>query len=402
MIVLVSAGGKAQTVNKGALFIVPGSTMSIVGALHNTATGDLVNDGELYVYSNYQNDGMVSFMSDKNGSILFAGSANQKIEGTGISEFQNVIFNNASPQPAIELHSEISINGNANFSRGIIDNDSFGGMVTFERMATQANASNESHVDGKIHKKGDIAFRFPVGHKGEHREAGIEALEDALGGFTYRYMYENSDALFPHSSKWNAIEMINDQEYWIFEKVTGIGDAVITLSWDEDTTTPGHIVTNPDDIHIVGWDVTQNLWVDKGGVVDRTNRTVTTPVAVSGSSIFTLARVLDVLPCKDLVIYNAVSPNGDGMNDYFRIDGMDSCTDGSNSVQIFNRWGVKVFETDNYGVNGNVFAGYSDGRMTIGKKILPSGTYFYVINFNYKGTGNTNNRQTKSGYLYLN
>lgn len=402
MIVLVSTASTAQTVNTGELFIIPGSTMSTVGALHNMATGDLVNDGLLYIYNDYQNDGMVSFMPGNNGSILFAGAANQKIEGAGISEFQNVVFNNAGPQPAIELHNEISINGNANFSRGIIDNDSFGGMVTFERMATIANASKDSHVDGRVKKNGDLAFRFPVGHKGEHREAGIEALSDVMGGFTWRFLHENSDNLYPHSSKSNEIEIISDREYWVFEKVSGTADAIITLSWDEDSTTPGHIITNPDDIHVVGWDIASNTWVDKGGVVDKTNKTVTTPVAVSGSNIFTLAKVLNALPCKDLVIYNAVSPNGDGMNDYFRIDGLDSCTNGSNSVQIFNRWGVKVFETDNYGVNGNVFAGYSDGRTTIGNTLLPSGTYFYIINFNYQGTGNTNNRQTKSGYLYLN
>jgi len=50
--------------------------------------------------------------------------------------------------------------------------------------------------------------------------------------------------------------------------------------------------------------------------------------------------------------------------------------------------GVKVYETTNYDPNGdgsvNVFNGYSQGRVTIGKNSkLPSGTYYYVVNYEY-------------------
>jgi gliding motility-associated-like protein/uncharacterized repeat protein (TIGR01451 family) len=100
------------------------------------------------------------------------------------------------------------------------------------------------------------------------------------------------------------------------------------------------------------------------------------------------------------IIFNAVSPDGNGENDIFLIQGISEYPE--NSVQIFNRWGVKVFEVDGYGGSNdleNVFTGESDGRATIEQgTLLPTGTYFYVLKFN----GNNPGQETYAGYLYLN
>lgn len=69
-----------------------------------------------------------------------------------------------------------------------------------------------------------------------------------------------------------------------------------------------------------------------------------------------------------IVIYNAISPNGDGYNDFFRIENIEQFPD--NEVKIFNRWGNLVFQARSY---DNTW----DGRYE-GKK-LPDGTYFYRI-----------------------
>ena len=100
-------------------------------------------------------------------------------------------------------------------------------------------------------------------------------------------------------------------------------------------------------------------------------------------------------------IFNAVSADGNGENDFFFINGISDWPD--NNVQIFNRWGVKVFETNGYGGSNdqeNVFRGYSDGRQTVAPEtLLPTGTYYYVITFN--GPDNPGN-SNYAGYLYLN
>jgi len=101
----------------------------------------------------------------------------------------------------------------------------------------------------------------------------------------------------------------------------------------------------------------------------------------------------------DVVIYDGVTPNGDGMNDYFIIDNIQNFP--KNSVRIFNRWGVEVFNTTNYDSNGNVFDGYSDGRATMNKsEKLPTGTYYYILEYEYDRNGESRTIR-KAGYLHL-
>ena len=82
----------------------------------------------------------------------------------------------------------------------------------------------------------------------------------------------------------------------------------------------------------------------------------------------------------NLTIYNGISANADGLNDFFLVD----CADyfPNNNVMIFNRDGVKVYETDGYDNITNRFEGISNvGGSGLD---LPSGTYFYIID---KGDG---------------
>jgi gliding motility-associated-like protein len=77
------------------------------------------------------------------------------------------------------------------------------------------------------------------------------------------------------------------------------------------------------------------------------------------------------LRCDDteLLIPNVFSPNGDRVNDLFDIKG--ECLHSKFLIQIFNRWGVKVFETtDRY----NSW----DGRINGGPEAV-DGVYYYVI-----------------------
>lgn len=100
-------------------------------------------------------------------------------------------------------------------------------------------------------------------------------------------------------------------------------------------------------------------------------------------------------------IYNALSLNDDGKNDIFLLDGIECFP--SNTVEIYNRWGAKVFETKSYDNNVNVFKGISTGSGTISRnEKLPTGTYFYILNYQYNldNSSQIENVQ-KSGYLYV-
>ena len=69
-----------------------------------------------------------------------------------------------------------------------------------------------------------------------------------------------------------------------------------------------------------------------------------------------------------------------------------------NSVEIYNRWGVKVFEIKGYDNATRVFMGISSGRATIqSNKELPVGVYFYIIRYTKDGQ-----TKAKNGYIYIN
>lgn len=79
-----------------------------------------------------------------------------------------------------------------------------------------------------------------------------------------------------------------------------------------------------------------------------------------------------VLPTPRFYVPNAFTPDGDGMNDFFRIEYYENFVLGS--LQVFNRWGQLVFSTDD-------ISEAWDGRLSDGQP-LPSGTYIYIIQGN--------------------
>jgi gliding motility-associated-like protein len=92
----------------------------------------------------------------------------------------------------------------------------------------------------------------------------------------------------------------------------------------------------------------------------------------------------------DIMVYNAISPNGDGKNDVFIIQFIDAIPETrQNKVSIYNRWGDVVWEGINYDNTSVVFT----GRNKNGNE-LPTGTYFYKIEF-------SSDRPALSGYLAL-
>ncbi|RLA17665.1 MAG: hypothetical protein DRQ62_14705, partial [Gammaproteobacteria bacterium] len=76
--------------------------------------------------------------------------------------------------------------------------------------------------------------------------------------------------------------------------------------------------------------------------------------------------VKDIEITGDIVIYNGVSANRDGMNDYFQILCIEYFP--NNHVQIFNRSGMLVFEMDNYDMYEETkrFTGYANRGMSLG------------------------------------
>lgn len=394
-------------VNQGKISVAEGGVMSTIYDFDNTSEGYVKNDGTVYYYSNFNNDNIYDHSNNAKGSkAVFThfenGTGAQNITGNQLSNFYDVVLDNSTKEMAFDLKNEMNVRGSVDFKDGIIKVDSLKGMLTFHQGAKALKPTDNSHAEGYVEKIGSEEFQYPKGDKGLYRYARITAPEHVKDAYEGKYNLDDKNFFRARNAKSGVINLLNEREYWTIDKGTdnSEGNIMLTLSWDE-RTTPKELLTDPEkELHIVRWDAKQQLWVDEGGVVDLAKKEITTPANVRGYGFFTLATVkTDLILDGDIVIYNLVTPDGDGKNDYFIIDNINKFP--NNTVEIYNRWGVKVYDTKNYDSAGNVFRGYSDGRVTINRgDKLPTGTYFYIVNYEYKDKSGSRMIK-KSGYLHL-
>jgi gliding motility-associated-like protein len=113
--------------------------------------------------------------------------------------------------------------------------------------------------------------------------------------------------------------------------------------------------------------------------VNINNTSIKNPVITGNTDITYTLTVTDSLGCTsqdqtiikvspEIKIPNTFTPNGDGVNDQWDIQGLIAYEHAS--VDIFNRWGQKVFHSIGY---GNPWDG------SYNAKPLPVSTYYYVI-----------------------
>ncbi|MBO9586339.1 MAG: gliding motility-associated C-terminal domain-containing protein [Flavobacterium sp.] len=392
----------SQTVNIGELTVAPNTQFSTLSDFENTINGDLLQDGNFYAYANFKNDGLITYTNTTNGTTFFSGKQIQLINGTQTAHFQNVVFDNISSTVPFHLATIINIGKNSAFKKGIIDAESFNGKMVFEENAFHTDASNLSFVDGKVENLGNLQFEFPIGDDLYFRPSLHEKAADIQNAYTTQYFLKNAGPQHPYTSKETGILIIDEKEYWNLSQNKGTEKIVLTLTLDTNTTPPLFFQeTENTTLGIVRWDDSTAKWInEKGSTTDLLNGADYTKIVttqVSGYGIFTIAIVekQNNVPTGDLIIYNAISPNGDGINDSFHIKGIDNYPD--NRVEIYNRWGVKVYEADSYNESDVMFKGYSDGRTTVNRNAgLPSGTYFYILKYK-----KDNETIEKSGYLYI-
>lgn len=126
-----------------------------------------------------------------------------------------------------------------------------------------------------------------------------------------------------------------------------------------------------------------------GTVIDITNgnnNMVTTSITITATDLSSNSDVCSfnvTVTCIDeLEITQFFSPNGDGQNDTWLIPHITEYPD--NKVSVFNRYGNLVYEQTNYQNDWNGTINIDKGvNMVVGevnKSVIPSGTYFYIVN----------------------
>ncbi|MFT3884137.1 MAG: gliding motility-associated C-terminal domain-containing protein [Flavobacteriales bacterium] len=149
---------------------------------------------------------------------------------------------------------------------------------------------------------------------------------------------------------------------------TGTG-AWSLLSGRGAIASPGDPAT---DITGLGTGMNVFAWTVSNGVCGTTSDTV----------------IVELRDCTTLVVPDAYSPNGDGVNDIYVIRGLEYYP--NNTFQVFNRWGSKVLDRSPY---RNNWDGRSENSLNWGEE-LPESTYYYILD---PGDG----KDIITGYIYL-
>ncbi|MEM9980869.1 MAG: Ig-like domain-containing protein [Bacteroidota bacterium] len=165
-----------------------------------------------------------------------------------------------------------------------------------------------------------------------------------------------------------------------------VDDTTSTIS---DTDVSGTLADNDEDPE--GQPLTYNdgtFSTTNGGTITIDtdgNYTYTPPAGFTGTDCY-LYTVCDPIGACDqasvcievnpspIYIPEGFSPNNDGINDFFIIDGTDGRT---LYLRIFNRWGNIIYESEDY---LNNWDGTSNRGLRVGE-MIPDGTYFYIAEF---------------------
>ncbi|TVZ56571.1 gliding motility-associated-like protein [Lutibacter sp. Hel_I_33_5] len=208
---------------------------------------------------------------------------------------------------------------------------------------------------------------------------------------------DGDSSAFGKNGLYDGIEVVPDSGVLIVNPIDTDGDGIRDFQ-DVDDDGDG-IDTADEDVVTVDGDPTNDDW-DGDGIPnyldtdDDNDGTFTENESMLDCDEDGIPDHIDITDC-DLVP-EGFSPNGDGVNDTLIIPAL---ADYPNfRLEVYNRWGNKVFEHDNKG-KGKVT--WWDGKFNVGSSInkdlgVPAGTYYYIIYFN------KDNRKPIAGWVYLN
>ncbi len=362
-------------------------------ALYNSGNIQIHNDGEIGFHTNLINDGI---FDDNRGLAGFYGAAPISISGAFAATFYDIEIANMDN---VTLNTSLNITNNTNFILGHFRTPRTTSDIylNFFEDANYNGSGDMAMVDGYATITNKQNFTFPIGDGAELRPLILNSTTvNAVAKCAY--FFENINSPVSFSNAFNATNKTDDigdisaLEFWRLE---GAEPSTIRISWNERSNI-GSIVNEIANLGIVGWEKASNQWMvlsNGGALGDQTSGFVTSSSFIPDDyEIITFANVLT--EATELINTDnfLVTPNGDGVNDALEIP--EIALSPNNTIHIFDRFGLKVFEMENY--TNTEFTGFATtNNFVISKeKGLPSGVYFYVLSLDDIGL-------SFQGFLYL-
>jgi gliding motility-associated-like protein len=359
--------------NKGAeMIITENTTFTVNDSLVNqgviTNNGNMVMGGVWFNTGTYNaGTGEITFNSPSSGDPQIINHSSQSFAKLTISGGGEKI-----------MLADMTIDGELILKDGVIiqQNNS---KVNFAATAFVTGASDASHINTPVTWQGTGIKVFPLGNGIRYLPVTLNGVE-GNGTVVQVEAQENSAPL--QSS--NALASVFANRYWRVEALTGnLTGTTITLPIE------GAAINQGEETRLV---VAQSSSLQSDfSSIGAQSITGLPVLGFLTSAQFPSAQFLAIALASEsggeILVYNALSANDDGLNDFIRIENIEEYPD--NKVSVFNRWGDMVFEQTNYDNTVNFFKGLNRG----GEK-LPTGIYFYKI----EASGLS---ESKTGYISL-
>jgi gliding motility-associated-like protein len=353
-----------------------------VSGLYGHAQTALYNQGNLRIHQN----GAIGFHTD----LINDGAFDQNVGLAGFygnlldvsGAFAATLFDvEIMTQSGVSLSTSLNTLNNANFISGNVltvraqpDLN-----LNFLQNGFSSGESDLSKVDGYASVTDQQNFTFPVGDTAQLRPLILNSSgANALAKCAYFLEDPNSPSTFATSFDTNrkpaSVGQISTVEFWRLE---GNVNSTISISWNGRSNI-GNLTADLNDIVAVGWSKSANQWVSLGG---SSTGDLTQGFAMTASFVPDEYEIITFgaagIPTEIVTLDNyLVTANGDGINDVLEFPELELSP--NNHLKIYNRYGLKVFDMQNYTNEFNGFSNVNNLVITRNKG-LPDGVYFYII-----------------------
>jgi gliding motility-associated-like protein len=303
---------------------------------------------------------------------------------------QMTLFGDVYIAPQNELHIA---SGELYFESGkiITDRGLNSGTLSFARKASWKRANHDTHVDGFIRFYDANEFTFPVGHDNVLQPIH---LKDFRGSDHLDLSYNHVP--HPVNLTEEGVAALSQTQFWALRNPQGSGRVI--LSWNVFSNIDRLLGSAPSPqkalelITIGGFNGQKWEAIESERVEETANTLVEgyvqskKPVDFSKYTAFTLM-MRNIPAIGSEKISQAITPNGDGKNDTWIIEGIEQYPKAH--ISVYNRWGEAVFTATN---------GYQNdwaGNFKNNRDILPTGPYLYLIDYENDG------KIDLKGWLYI-
>ncbi|MBN1414871.1 MAG: gliding motility-associated C-terminal domain-containing protein [Bacteroidales bacterium] len=326
------------TVSANTVFSVSGNTPLVnTGDLSNS--GQMINNGILYVQGNWNNTGIYEEMQ---GRVIFNGTVPQSISHNN-QAFFHLVINGGE----ISAEDNITIHGSLSLLSGIVT-PSERSQIVLTHQSDILSSSELSYINGPLYHSGTGNKFFPVGKNGHYCPVSLYRIE-GFEPVTGMELFEPNENPFPGA----GLSRVSTDRYWQKTQLSGTFEGALAgIRSSHDNP-----LQNIADVVIAQAPAT-------GGVFESIGRSADSGPDEVISSLSFNENIIALAESFGIAIINVITPNNDGINDFLTVTHIELVPE--NEIMVLDRLGNTLYKERNY---TNLWNGNE----------LPQGNYYCIF-----------------------